>query len=89
MKICLIVNSFQSFISNSDFPCVAAKDALAKKNIKLLIAQHIACPADDERILAFMYDFTDAYRRAEKGFHSAAIIFELVSYMHETLSTSN
>jgi FPC/CPF motif-containing protein YcgG len=80
-----VVNSFQSFISNADFPCVAAKDALAKHNIKILIAQHIACPADDERILAFMYDFTDAYRRAEKGFHSAAIIFELPENLNEDL----
>lgn len=71
-----VVNSFHSFISNSLFPCVAAKDALAKDNIQIFIAQHIACPTDDERILAFLYQFIDAYRLAEKGFHSAAIIFE-------------
>ncbi len=71
-----IVNSFHSFISDSLFPCVAAKDALTKDNIQIFTAQHIGCPADDERILAFLYDFTDSYRIAETGFHSAAIIFE-------------
>ena len=63
-----IVNSFHSFISDALFPCVAAKDALSKDNIQSYIAQHIACPADDEGILAFLYEFTDAYRLAEKGF---------------------
>jgi hypothetical protein len=80
-----IVNCFHSFISDAIFPCVAAKDALTKDNIKILTAQHIACPADDEKILNFLYDFTDAYRIAEKGFHSAAIIFEQPEYMSENL----
>ena len=71
-----ILKSFNSFINNAVFPCVAAKDALTKGKIKILTAQHIGCPSDDERILAFLYNFTDVYRIAEKGFHSAAIIFE-------------
>ena len=80
-----IVKSFHSFINNAVFPCVAAKDALTKDNIKILTAQHIACPEDDERILAFLYNFTDAYRLAEKGFHSAAVIFEEPDNLSETL----
>ena len=39
-------------------------------------AMHIACPADDTAILNFLYNFTQRYRSAEKGFHSAAIIFK-------------
>ncbi len=80
-----IVNSFHSFISDALFPCVAAKDALSKDNIQIYIAQHIACPADDEGILAFLYTFTDAYRVVEKGFHSAAIIFEQPENMSEDI----
>ncbi len=71
-----IISSFYSFIRNIDFPCVAAKDALAKDNVKIFIAENIACPVDDKNILEFMYAFTDAYRRSQKGFHSAAIIFK-------------
>ncbi len=80
-----IVNSFNSFISSAFFPCVAAKDALLKNNIKIFTAQHITCPADDRKILAFLYGFTDAYRLAEKGFHSAAIIFEQPENLSEDL----
>ena len=70
-----ITNSYISFLSNKDFPCVAAKDALAKGNIKIMVADHMACPKDDREILDFIYAFTDMYRNSEKGFHSAAIIF--------------
>ena len=80
-----IRNSFRSFLSDPLFPCVAAKDALSKDNVQIYIAQHIACPADDEGILAFLYAFTDAYRLAEKGFHSAAIIFEQPENLSEEL----
>ena len=81
----IIENNFHSFISDTLFPCVAAKDALTKDNIQIYIAQHIACPADDENILAFLYDFTDTYRFAEKGFHSAVIIFEEPDNLSEDL----
>lgn len=36
----------------------------------------MACPNDDRRILDFIYDFTEMYRKSEKGFYSAGIIFK-------------
>jgi len=71
-----IINSFHSFLGNKDFPCVAAKDALVKGNIEVMVATHLACPADDKAILYFIYKFTQAYRNAGKGFYSAAVIFK-------------
>ena len=71
-----ITNSYISFLSNKDFPCVAAKDALAKGNIRIMVADHMACPKDDREILDFIYAFTNMYRNSEKGFYSAAIIFK-------------
>ena len=79
----LIIDSFHLFIRNKDFPCVAARDALAKENIKIMVAGHLACPSDDEAILNFIYDFTNEYRQAEKGFHSVAIIFKEPSNIDE------
>jgi len=70
------INSYTSFIRNKDFPCVAAKDVIAKGNISIFVADHLACPHDDRRILDFIYDFTGMYRLSEKGFYSAAIIFK-------------
>lgn len=71
-----IINSFHSFLSQVDFPCVAAKDASRKNNIKIMIAGHMACPVDDKTILAFIYDFINSYRQDHKGFQSLAIIFK-------------
>ncbi len=80
-----IISSFYSFLSNNAFPCVAAKDAVTKENLKVMIAGHLSCPADDKAILSFIYDFTNAYRKADKGFHSAAIIFKEPGNINEAL----
>ena len=71
----LIHQTFTQFLSNREFPCVAAKDALAKGNLKMFVAGHFACPSDDAAILQFIYEFVHEYRKAPNGFHSAAIIF--------------
>jgi hypothetical protein len=36
----------------------SSKDAMAKGNIKLFVADNIGCPKDDKSILDFMYSFT-------------------------------
>ena len=81
----LIVNSFHSFLGQSEFPCVAAKDALAKGDLKIMVAEHMACPVNDRDILNFLYDFIGAFRNKEKGFHSAAIIFKQPGKMDEAM----
>ncbi len=80
-----IEGRFRQFIAGNNFPCVAAKDALAKDNLQIFTAKHFACPADDEHILAFLYHFADTFRNAEKGFHSAAVIFELPVNLSEEM----
>lgn len=72
----LIINEFKSFVENDEFPCVAAKAALNKDHIKFLVADHMACPKDDQSILNFLYDFIDQYRLSETQFHTACIIFK-------------
>ena len=71
-----ISSEFHDFISNRDFPCVAAKNACEKDNIKIFVADHLACPKDDAVILSFIYSFTRSYLLKTNGFHSAAIIFK-------------
>lgn len=70
-----IFNEYYNFLGNKAFPCVAAKDAMAKANIKLFVADNIACPKDDKAILDFIYEFIHFFRKSGKGFYSAAIIF--------------
>ncbi|WP_426061094.1 guanitoxin biosynthesis heme-dependent pre-guanitoxin N-hydroxylase GntA [Hymenobacter sp. B1770] len=74
-----------AFISNKDFPCVAAKTALTWQQIDCLVVDHLACPKDDAAILDFIYGFVDKYRQAEKLYHSAAIIFRGPTQPNEVL----
>ena len=70
-----IIGLFLEHLRTKEFPCVAAHDAAAKDNIRIYVAHHMACPADDRDILQFMYSFIDAFQSVKEGFHSAAIIF--------------
>ncbi|MEP6673896.1 MAG: guanitoxin biosynthesis heme-dependent pre-guanitoxin N-hydroxylase GntA [Ferruginibacter sp.] len=81
----IITEEFISFLSNRDFPCVAAKDALAKNNLRIIIADHMACPKDDNAILQFIYSFTENYRQNSKGFFSAVVIFKTPAELDELL----
>ena len=80
-----VFNEYYNFLSNKAFPCVAAKDAMAKGNIKLFVADNIGCPKDDKAILDFMYSFTAFYRKSIKGFYSAAIIFKQPEILNEEM----
>ncbi|MBS1494813.1 MAG: YqcI/YcgG family protein [Bacteroidetes bacterium] len=70
------INEFKSFLETKEFPCVAARAALNKEQIKFHVSGHMACPQDNHNILKFLYDFIDEYRAAETQFHSAVVIFK-------------
>ena len=71
-----IINQYLDYLNTKEFPCIAAKAALAKNQIRCMVAHHMACPEDDQRILEFLYTFVDDYRSSKKSFQSAAIIFK-------------
>jgi uncharacterized protein len=71
----VIVDKYLAYLDQRKFPCIAAKAALKNGHLKTFVAEHMACPKDDARILHFLYDFVDAYRLSAKPFHSAAILF--------------
>jgi FPC/CPF motif-containing protein YcgG len=70
-----IIGDYLSFLNDKQFPCIAAKAALARQNVKCLVGSHMACPNDDAEILQFLYNFVDLYRSSNDFFHSVAIIF--------------
>ncbi len=70
-----IIGDYLSFLNEKQFPCIAAKAALARQNVKCLVVSHMACPNDDTEILQFLYEFVDEYRESKDFYHSAAIIF--------------
>ena len=70
-----ITGEYLSFISNPQFPCVAARAAFAHQQIRCFVAGNMLCPADDKNILDFIYQFVDDYRESKGLYHSATIIF--------------
>ena len=82
---CALKTNFIDYISTNGFPCVAAKDAARRGSIKIFVADHMGCPHKDEAILSFLYEFTKAFRKKSKGFHSAAIIFPEPAVINEDL----
>jgi len=80
-----IIDEYQEYILNKDFPCVAARAAANRNQIKCMVAEHIACPKDDAAILQFLYAFIDEYRQSADLFHSAAIIFKNTEISNEKL----
>jgi FPC/CPF motif-containing protein YcgG len=71
-----IIEEYLDFIRDKDFPCIAAKAAVTENQIRIFVADHLACAKDDNEILKFLYQFVDEYRTAEKMYHSAVIIFK-------------
>ncbi len=77
------IEEYFNFLQQKDFPCIAAKAALAKEQIKCMVASHIACPKDDYSILKFMYEAVDEYRNTENFYYSAVVIFKEPLYADE------
>ena len=71
-----IIENFHLFIKNDSFPCVGAKGALAKRNMRIMVAAHLGHADDDKEILNFAYHFIKEYRRLNNGFHSLVVIFK-------------
>lgn len=71
-----MIDAYRAFLANKDFPCIAARAALANQHIKCMVAENMACPKDDMAILNFLYDFISDYRNCTDTFYSAAIIFK-------------
>jgi FPC/CPF motif-containing protein YcgG len=76
MKAEKIIQEYKEYLSNKEFPCVAAKAALSRGQIKCMVADHMGCPANDRDILQFLYDFVDIYRSSSESFYSAAVLFK-------------
>ena len=71
-----IIDNFFSFIRSDSSVCVGAKGALAKSNIRVMVAEYFDSIDSDKDILNFAYDFIKDYRKAEDGIHSLVIIFK-------------
>lgn len=84
-QVLIAEDAFRAFVDDASFPCVAAKAALSRDQMKLFVAGHIACPKDDREILEFIYGFVEEYRSAENNFHTACVIFPESEGLNEAM----
>jgi FPC/CPF motif-containing protein YcgG len=71
-----LIDKLNNFIANPLFPCVGAKSALAKGQIKSVVARSVTSAWNDLQIHAALMRFAGDYRRDRRMFQSLAVIFE-------------
>ena len=67
---------FAAFIREAEFPCVGAKSALARGQIRFVVARDLRSAWDDLRIYPTLLDLAWGYAREPNLFQSLAVLFE-------------
>lgn len=67
---------FSAFVGERHFPCVGAKSAAARGQIRVVVGRDIRSAWDDLRIYTELLDFAHAYHEDPKPFQSFVLIFE-------------
>jgi uncharacterized protein len=80
-----MISEFHAFIENKEFPCIGAKAAQAKQQLRCMVADHMACPKDDQAILNFVYRFISEYRQSNEIYQSAAVLFRQPEIYNEKM----
>ncbi len=80
-----IIDDFRSFIRDPAFPCVGAKSALARDQMRILVARDIASAWDDLDIIAAIHRLAEEYRADPVLFQSLAILFPASAAMAEAV----
>jgi FPC/CPF motif-containing protein YcgG len=68
--------AFQDFIRSPEFPCVGAKSALSKQQMRFVIGRDIRSAWDDLRILPNLLDLAQSWREDPVLFQSLVVLFE-------------
>jgi FPC/CPF motif-containing protein YcgG len=67
---------FRAFVRDQAFPCVGAKSAIGRGQMKFVVARDIRSSWDDLRIYAALLEFATDYRAAPTLFQSFVVLFE-------------
>lgn len=78
-----LAKRFADFIADAAFPCVGAKSALAKSQIRFVVGRDMRSAWDDLRIYPNLLDLAQSYARKPTLFHSLAVLFERDSDLDE------
>jgi FPC/CPF motif-containing protein YcgG len=66
---------FRAFVEDRAFPCVGAKSALARGQLRVMVARDITSAWDDVRISHALVDFAAEYAADPAPFNSLAVVF--------------
>lgn len=70
-----LAERFRAFIRDPSFPCVGAKSALTRSQMRIAVARDMGSERDDVRLHASLMAFVARYRRKPDLFQSFAVIF--------------
>ncbi|GGI76579.1 hypothetical protein GCM10007973_11840 [Polymorphobacter multimanifer] len=71
-----LAEAFRSFVRSPEFPCVGAKSALAKDQMRILVARDLTSAWDDLRILPELVALAQGYKADPVLFQTLVVIFE-------------
>ena len=71
-----LAGEFRAFIGERAFPCVGAKSAMAKEQMRFVVARDIRSAWDDLRIHAGLSALAEDYARDPKLFQTFVVLFE-------------
>jgi uncharacterized protein len=71
-----VAERFRDFIQHAPFPCVGAKSALSRGQMKIVVARDITSGWDDTRIYPALLAFICRYREQPNLFQSFVVLFE-------------
>ena len=78
-----ITHELQDWIRRDKFPCVGAKSALARGNLKIFVAKDLTSGWDDLPIHDALLDWADQYKNDPTGLRSLAVVFEGPRHLSE------
>ncbi|MBE1526909.1 hypothetical protein GGC65_001365 [Sphingopyxis sp. OAS728] len=78
-----LARRFAEFIRDTNFPCVGAKSALARNQIRFVVGRDLRSAWDDLRIYPNLLDLAWSYSREPSLFHSLVVLFEKDSGLDE------
>lgn len=71
-----LAQAFKAFVRNPDFPCIGAKSALGKEQMRFVVGRDIRSAWDDLAIYPNLLDLAQSYRDDPKLFQSLVVLFE-------------
>lgn len=71
-----LAERFQAFVKSADFPCVGAKSALSRGQMRIVVGRDLRSGWNDLEIYENLHALAAGYRRAPKLFQTLVILFE-------------